>query len=57
MGSLKCASVDLNDPKTVQAIMSAVQGELNKTATYFSLRHSLPSYFSTPGHTLTFDPG
>lgn len=49
--------MDLNDPKIVLAIISAAQTELNKSGSYFTLQHSLPYYFSTPGHNLTTDPG
>jgi len=57
MGLLKCSSVDLNDPKIVQAIIGAVQCKLNKAESYLPLQHSLPYYFTTPGHTVTTDPG
>ena len=57
MGTLKYSSVDLNVLNNVQSIIGATQAELNKSVNYFTLQHTLPSYFSTHGIKLTSDPG
>ena len=57
MGTLKCGSVDFNDPHVVNTMRQRLQQVISNPQSYYTLAHTNGYYFSTPAGPLPNESG